>query len=124
MACSCYLPPLLAVVLRADIADVLQGIPAEDGVVSDEWSTVSGSDSVTNLTVYEVREEGDTLFEVGFEKSQHRDGFCDVIDLQSVTFMTPDACCKTAHCGLCSISLTSSSKQSRGTLVSESMIKM
>lgn len=70
---SSFRPPhFLAVGL---VGNGLNGSPAEDSVVTDERSNITGCDSVLDLSVDEVGEEGDTALE---------ERVCDVHDTGGV----------------------------------------
>jgi hypothetical protein len=56
-------PPFSAVVVLANIFDGLDGVPAENGIVSDERCSVTTSNGVTNLSIDEVGKPGNSLFE-------------------------------------------------------------
>jgi hypothetical protein len=53
--------PELFVAVFVIEGDLLDGGPAEDGVVTDEWSDVTVGDGVPDSRVDEVGEEGDTI---------------------------------------------------------------
>jgi len=61
------LGPELLVTVLIEVRNLLDGSPAKDGVVTDEGGNVTVGDSVTNSSVDEVGEEGDTVLEVGVD---------------------------------------------------------
>ena len=54
-------PPFGFTVEGVHVTDALQGFPAEEGVVSDEWGGVAGSDAVFDGGIDDVGEIGDLL---------------------------------------------------------------
>jgi hypothetical protein len=61
------LGPELFVTILVEVRDLLNGSPAENGVVTDEGSDITVGDGVTNGSVDEVGEEGDTVLKVGVD---------------------------------------------------------
>jgi len=59
--------PELLVSIFVLVGDLLNGRPAENGVVSDEGGNITVGDSVSNSRVDEVGEESDTILEVGVD---------------------------------------------------------
>lgn len=119
-------PVLFMAVGLAFVGDGLNGGPSEDRIVTDKGSNVAIGDSVSDLRVDEVCEEGDSAFEKAIRHlfvlwsvtARHSSG------VGRRTFITPDENWMIATSGECSISLTASSRQSVGTRVSESTIRM
>jgi len=93
-------PPFGFIVEGVDVADALNGFPAEEGVVSDEGGGVAGSDTVFDGGVDDVGEIGDWL-ELRMGKLI-RLGIRDLLPFSNVlwtTCMTPEPCCRIATSG-------------------------
>jgi len=70
--------PELLVAIFVEMADLLNGTPAEDGVVTDEGSGIAVGHTEANGDIDEVGEESDAVFEIGM--SYLHDTGCELED--------------------------------------------
>jgi hypothetical protein len=81
-------PVLFAVVISAVVGNVLNRRPSQDSVVTDERSNISTGDSILDLSVDEVGEESDTLFEEAVGDVHDTRGVLENGDLRRLVHFT------------------------------------
>ena len=119
------LAPELLVIVLIDVGDLLDGAPAENGVVAHEGGDVAVRDRIFDGCVYQVGEECYAVFEVGVDDLHHAGGELHYSDVRLgglVGLVAWDGG-EGSQKGLtdCSISEAASRRQSDGTRVSLSI---